>query len=157
MVKKKAKKPAKKSIKKKVVKKKPAAKKKPVAKKKVARKPAIKKKPVVKKKLPAARKKPAAARKKPAAQKKPALKKYEGTLVGEITHYFPHVNAAVVKLKVPLSVGEMIKVKGHTTDFTQKVTSIQIDRTALPQAKPGDEIGLQVGSRVRRGDIVTKL
>ncbi|HOW42755.1 MAG TPA: hypothetical protein P5110_09050 [Candidatus Omnitrophota bacterium] len=154
MVKKKAKKPAKKSIKKKVVKKKPAAKKKPVAKKKLARKPVkkltVKKKPAVKKKL-------LAARKKPTAQKRPALKKYEGILVGEITHYFPHVNAAVVKLKVPLSVGEMIKVKGHTTDFTQKVTSIQIDRTALPQAKPGDEIGLQVGSRVRRGDVVTKL
>jgi len=81
----------------------------------------------------------------------------EGTLVGEITHYFPQVNAAVVKLQIPLAVGDTIKVKGHTTDFTQPIVSLQIDRAAVPAAKVGDEIGLQVKSRVRRGDIVTKL
>lgn len=128
------------------------------AAKKVIKKKVVKKsvrKPVKKvapKKKPAA-KKPAA--KKPAA-KKPALK-LEGKLVGEVTHYFSHVRAAVLKLKIPLAVGDTIKIKGHTTDFTQTVNSLQIDRTALQKAKAGDEIGLQVDSRVRKGDLVTKL
>ena len=131
--------------------------KKPV--KKPAKKPA-KKKPVAKK-LPVLKKKPL-AKKKPVARKKPLVKRkpilaLEGTLVGEITHYFPQVNAAVVKLQIPLAVGDTIKVKGHTTDFTEQITSLQIDRVPVQTAKVGDEIGLQVKSRVRRGDIVTKL
>jgi hypothetical protein len=145
-------------------------------KKKVARKPAKVKKPVKKavkkviKKKPVVRKKPV-VKKKPVAKKKPAVKKpakkgaakkklivaMEGTLVGEVTHYFPQVNAAVVKLQIPLAVGDTIKIKGHTTDLTQPIASLQIDRVAVPAAKVGDEIGLQVKSRVRRGDIVTKL
>ncbi|HNQ50098.1 MAG TPA: hypothetical protein PKL03_01530 [Candidatus Omnitrophota bacterium] len=145
MKKKVARKPAKRPAKKPV--KKPA--KKPAKKKPVAKKlPVLKKKPLV-------RKKPV-ARKKPLVKRKPILA-LEGTLVGEITHYFPQVNAAVVKLQIPLAVGDTIKVKGHTTDFTEQITSLQIDRVPVQTAKVGDEIGLQVKSRVRRGDIVTKL
>jgi len=47
-------------------------------------------------------------------------------LIGEITHFFPHVNAGVIKLQKPLSVGEQIYIKGHTTDFKEKVESLQI-------------------------------
>ncbi len=119
--------------------------------KKLAKKP-IKKKPL-KKPFKKPIKKPA---KKNIGKKKAAVA-LEGKLVGEVTHYFPQVNAAVVKLKIPLAVGDNIKVKGHTTDFTQKISSLQIDRVSVLAAKVGDEIGLQVKSRVRRGDIVTKL
>jgi hypothetical protein len=137
------KKPAKKAVRK-VVKK---------AVRKAARKPVRKpvKKTVVKKQVKKTVKKGARQ-----AFKKAAIA-LEGTLVGEITHYFPQVNAAVVKLQIPLVVGDVIKVKGHTTDFTQPIASLQIDRVAVPAAKVGDDIGLQVKSRVRRVDIVTKL
>ncbi|MDD5565347.1 MAG: translation elongation factor-like protein [Candidatus Omnitrophica bacterium] len=84
-------------------------------------------------------------------------KKLDKDAVGIITHYFPHVRAAVFKAEQPLNVGDMIKIKGHTTDFMQKVASMQIDRTPITVAKKGDEIGLQVESRVRRKDIVYKL
>jgi len=94
--------------------------------------------------------------KKPVKIKR-SLPVLEGVLVGKITHFFPKVNAAVVKLQVPLAVGDTIKVKGHTTDFTQKLASIQIDRASVPSAQVGDIIGIQVKSRVRRGDLVTKL
>jgi len=78
-------------------------------------------------------------------------------LVGVVTHYFPHVKAAVLKVKIPLSVGERIKIKGHTTDFKQQVISMQIDRVPITVAKKGDEIGLLVESRVRRRDKVLKV
>lgn len=91
------------------------------------------------------------------APKKRAVKKSKDKIIGEITHYFPQVRAAVLKLRVPLVVGEEIKIKGHTTDFMQPVASMQIDRVSVLKAKRGDEIGLLVDSRVRRKDVVYKV
>jgi hypothetical protein len=118
--------------------------------KKATKKPAIKKR--VSKNNPTL--------KKQSAIKKPAIKKatkVEGKLIGLITHYFPHVQAAVIKLKGPLAKGDTVKIKGHTTDLTQVVSSIQIDRVDIQTAKKGDEIGLQVSSRVRQQDKVYKI
>ena len=97
--------------------------------------------------------------KKPVSKKKPAKKspKSEGNLIGLITHYFPHVQAAVIKIKKPIIIGDTLKIKGHTTDLTQIVSSMQIDRVEISSAKKGDEIGLQVSSRVRQGDKVYKI
>lgn len=77
-------------------------------------------------------------------------------IIGKVTHYFPKVRAAVVKLKAPLALGDTIKIKGHTTDFTQSITSMQIDRVPINQAKKRQEIGLLVNSRVRQHDVVYK-
>ncbi len=134
----KVKKAAKKAVKKAVKK---ASKRRPIKKKAVNKKPHLKKKPALKK--------------KPVAKKTP--KKQEGNLIGLITHYFPHVQAAVIKLKGPLTMGDTVKIKGHTTDLTQIITSMQIDRVDISNAKKGDEIGLQVSSRVRQNDKVYKV
>lgn len=89
---------------------------------------------------------------------KPSVqKKQKENIVGKITHYFPHVRAAVIKLKAPLSVGDVVKIKGHTTDFKQNITSLQIDRVPVTSAKKGEEIGLLVDSRVRQHDTVYKV
>ena len=54
---------------------------------------------------------------------------------GIITHYYPKVNAAVVKLtKGSLSVGDNIVIKGHTSDFKEKVVSIQLDHMPIQNA-----------------------
>ncbi len=53
--------------------------------------------------------------------------------------------------------GALVKIKGHTTEFKQAVTSMQIDRVPIEQAKKGQEIGVQVDSRVRQHDIVYKV
>jgi acyl-CoA hydrolase len=78
-------------------------------------------------------------------------------IVGEVSHYFSRVRAAVVLLKIPIAIGDIVRIKGRTTDFKQKVSSIQIDRQAFDKAVPGDEVGLLVESRVRVGDMVTKV
>ncbi|PIQ90992.1 MAG: hypothetical protein COV71_01775 [Candidatus Omnitrophica bacterium CG11_big_fil_rev_8_21_14_0_20_41_12] len=125
---------------------------------KKAKKKIIKKKPVTKKR-PALKKK-STLKKKTTSKKKPITKKppkIEGKLIGSITHYFPHVQAAVIKLKGPLVTGDTVKIKGYTTDITQPVTSLQINRVVISSAKKGDEIGLQVISRVRQQDKVYKI
>jgi len=88
--------------------------------------------------------------------KAPRVKKPKEKVIGEVTHYFPHVRAAVIKLKAALTMGDVVKIKGHTTDFKQSVTSLQIDRVPINQAKKGQEIGLLVDSRVRQHDMVYK-
>lgn len=130
-------------------------KKKSVAKKKssVRKKTAVKrtsapKKRVVKKK---------AVRKSVKRAVKKAARAVPENVIGKVTHYFPHVMAAVIKLKAPLNVGETIKIKGHTTDFTQPVLSMQMDHVSINSAKKGQEIGLEVKSRVRQHDIVCKI
>jgi putative protease len=75
----------------------------------------------------------------------------------EVTHYFPHVNAAVLKIKAgEIRIGDVLLFKGHTTDFKQKVTSMQIDHQPVMIAKKGDDFGVEVKSRVRAGDLVFK-
>lgn len=125
--------------------------KKKAAKKSAPKKKTIKRKPL-RKKIPA---KKASAKKTP-KKIKPA-KKIQGKIIGKITHYFPKVRAAVIKLEAPLSVGDSIRIKGHTTDFKQAITSMQIDRVPISQAKKGQEIGLLVDSRVRQHDEVYKI
>ncbi len=149
-----------------MAKKKTALKRKPgKAKKALKKKPVRKstlKKPVSKRAIqkPAVRRPARKPARKAAAKKRPLRKLIHigagEKIIGEITHYFPKVRAGVIKLTEPLSVGDTIKIKGHTTDFTQKVTSLQIDRAPLSAAKKGDEIGLLVQNRVRRKDIVIK-
>lgn len=125
------------------------------AKTKLVQKKAVKRR-VVKKK--AIKKRPAKKVRKPVkAKKAKAAKKPRENVIGKATHYFPHVQAAVIKLKAPLAVGDTVKIKGHTTDFIQKVTSMQIDRVPIQSAKKGDEIGLLVDSRVRQNDSVIKV
>lgn len=90
----------------------------------------------------------------------PKIKQQEpvGTVIGKVTHYFPHVKAAVVLLDGgSLSVGDNICIKGHTTDFKEVVGSIQINHTPVKTANIKDEIGLLVKSRVRINDTVYKL
>jgi putative protease len=96
--------------------------------------------------------------KRKAAAKKAAVKKaagIESTMekVGEVTHYFPHVNAAAVKmLKSGLKIGDEVYIKGHTSDFREVVESMQLDHVPITEGKRGQEIGLLVKSRVRIGD-----
>jgi putative protease len=78
--------------------------------------------------------------------------------VGEVTHYFPHVKAAALLiLKDSIIVGDEIYLKRHTTDFKEKIASIQLDREPIEEGKKGQEIGLLVKKRVRIGDSVYKL
>lgn len=123
--------------------------------------PPKKRKKAVKKRAPSRKKQGLKKGKKPPLKRKtiirkPAKPKIKENIIGIVTHYFPHVNAAVIKLKKPLSNGDHIKIKGHTTDFTQVIDSMQIDHVPVNSAKKGQEIGLLVSSRVRQHDVVTK-
>lgn len=110
-----------------------------------------------KKKVTAMKKKPSKPKKSPVVSSSaPAGATLEE--VGVITHYFPHVEAAVVKLKKgTLSIGDSIIIKGHTTDFQEQIDSMQLDHVPITNATRGQEIGLRVKEKVRDSDIVYKI
>jgi hypothetical protein len=76
--------------------------------------------------------------------------------IGHITHFFPKISVAVIELKETLKAGDTIMIKGPTTDFEQKVDSMQIEHKSVPKAEAGQSIGLKVAERVRETDVVYK-
>jgi putative protease len=80
-----------------------------------------------------------------------------GIQIGEITHYFDHINVAALTLTAPLRVGDSIHILGHATDFKQEVTSLQIENQSVSEAKPGDDVGMKVVQKVHSHDKVFKL
>ncbi|MEK6906781.1 MAG: translation elongation factor-like protein [Nanoarchaeota archaeon] len=74
--------------------------------------------------------------------------------IGEVSSYFSHVSVAAIILSDKLKVGDKILIKGHTTNFEQKVDSIQIEHEKVKEAKKGDHIGIKVVDKVRPNDKV---
>lgn len=74
--------------------------------------------------------------------------------IGKIFSYFSHIGVAAINLTAALKKGDTIRIKGHTTDFTQKVESMQTDNKNIEKAKKGDEIGIKVNDKVRPHDSV---
>jgi hypothetical protein len=77
--------------------------------------------------------------------------------IGHVTHYFSKINVAVLSIKDELKVGDTIHILGHTTDFTQKVTSMQIEHENVDSVKPGDDFAMKVIEPVREHDVVYKV
>jgi hypothetical protein len=99
---------------------------------------------------PAAR--PAAAQPVPMT---PAAMPPPGERIGVVTHYFSNISVAVVKLESGrLRVGDTIHVRGHTTDFKQRVDSIQVEHAPVEEVGPGDDFGLKVHQHAREHDVV---
>jgi len=77
--------------------------------------------------------------------------------IGAISHYYTKIGVAVIDLTAKMAVGDMIRVKGMTTDFCQKVESMQIEHANVQNAGAGQSIGLKVTDKVREGDLVYKV
>jgi len=79
------------------------------------------------------------------------------TEVGKVTEFFHKPVVAGIEVTQPIKTGDKLHIKGHTTDLTLTLESMQIDRVNIAEAKPGDIIGIKVPDRVRNGDVVFKV
>lgn len=78
--------------------------------------------------------------------------------IGRITHFFSKISVGILELtKGELRVGDTIHIKGHTTDFYQKIESMQVEHSAVESAEPGEPVGLKVESPVRENDMAFKV
>jgi putative protease len=75
--------------------------------------------------------------------------------IGKVTHYFGKIGVAAIELTDgELNVGDTIHVVGHTSDFMQKVHSMQIEHEEVEKASPGQSIGIRVDEHAREHDEV---
>ncbi len=78
--------------------------------------------------------------------------------LGKITHYFGKIGVAAIEItQDSLAVGDTIHIKGHTSDFTEKVDSMQIDGQSVDEATVGQSVGIKVGEHAREHDLVYKV
>ena len=78
--------------------------------------------------------------------------------IGVVEHFFTKIGVAAIRITDgERKIGDTIHIVGATTDFKQKVESMQINKQPVDVAKPGDEIGIKVIDRVREHDVVYKV
>jgi hypothetical protein len=73
---------------------------------------------------------------------------------GHVTHYYNRISVAVLELTRELKVNQTVHILGHTSDFIQKVSSLEINHRKIQSAGPGAEVALKIDEPVRRGDLV---
>ena len=77
--------------------------------------------------------------------------------IGKIVHYFGNVGAGIIELSDALKIGDKIHIKGHTSDFVQDVTSMQVEHAAVSEAKAGEQVGVKFTAKVHQNDAVYKV
>lgn len=74
--------------------------------------------------------------------------------VGKVTHYYDKIGVAVIDVASPFKAGDVIKISGHDKEFTQTVSSMQIEHEQIKEAKKGQTVGLKTDQPVRENDEV---
>ena len=78
--------------------------------------------------------------------------------IGEVMKFFAKPSVAAVKITAgELLVGDTVKFTGHTTDFEDKINSMEVDNKQIEKATAGDYIGIKVSDRVRPGDEMLRI
>ena len=78
--------------------------------------------------------------------------------VGVVAKFFAKPSVAAVKVtQGTIKKGDTLKFIGHTTDFIEQVTSMEVNNQSVEEATAGDFIGLKVKERVRENDRVYKV
>ena len=78
-------------------------------------------------------------------------------LVATVVKFFTKPSVAALEVSGTIKKGDMLRYKGHTTDFTEQVLSMEVDNAPVEEANPGDLVGLKVKERVRENDKVYKV
>jgi Elongation factor Tu domain 2 len=81
-----------------------------------------------------------------------------GERIGVVTHYYSNLSVAILRLESGmLRVGDVIHIGGHTTDFSQRVESLEVNHAPATEVGPNDDFGLKVVGHVREHDVVYKV
>jgi Elongation factor Tu domain 2 len=101
---------------------------------------------------------PEVVRPTPSLTAEPAPPAEPGERIGVVTHYYSHLSVAIVRLESgTLRVGDVVQIRGHTTDFSQKVESIEVNHAPVTEVGPKEEFGLKVSEHAREHDAVFKV
>lgn len=125
--------------------------------------PARKKRPAAKAKPKARAARPTAAvRARPAPMPRPTTPPPVAIAgeerVGIVIHYFSHLSVAIIRMeRGSLREGDTVHIQGHTSDFRQRVESMEIDHVHVMQVGAKQEFGMRVVEHAREHDVVYKV
>ncbi|MDH4161640.1 MAG: hypothetical protein OEW15_02975 [Nitrospirota bacterium] len=75
--------------------------------------------------------------------------------IGVVTHYYSDLGVAVIQInRAKLKTGDRVRIKGHTTDFTQTLSSMEYEHGHVDEAVAGQCVGIKVDDHARVHDIV---
>lgn len=78
--------------------------------------------------------------------------------IGIVTIFFAKPSVAAIEMASgTLSIGDTVKFVGATTNFEQKIESMEIDRKPVQTVTAGQAVGIKVKERVRPHDKVFKV
>lgn len=78
--------------------------------------------------------------------------------VGVIVKFFVKPSVAAIEVTGGvIKAGDLLRYKGHTTDFKEEAPALEIDNQRVEEAKPGDLVGIKVSERVRENDKVYRV
>lgn len=77
--------------------------------------------------------------------------------IGAVIHYWTRLGVAGVELTGTLKMDDPVHFLGATTDFEQRVTSMQLNKRFVNEASAGQQVGVLVADRVRAGDTVYRV
>jgi putative protease len=75
-----------------------------------------------------------------------------GERIGRVIHFFNKISVVVAKLDSDLKVGDTVHFHGPHTDFTQVVSSMQVEHETVTEGAAGDEVAIKVDEHVRKSD-----
>ncbi len=71
--------------------------------------------------------------------------------IGKVVHWYDKLGVAVIKLNKALKVGDEVRVKRGDYEFTDTITSMQLDHKPVNAGKKGDEIAVKVSKPAKEG------
>ncbi len=77
--------------------------------------------------------------------------------IGRVTHYYNHLNVAVLKLTDGLRLGDKVHILGHSTDIIERVASMEVNHHSVEWVKPGDDVAIKVVEPVHEHDKVFRI
>jgi putative protease len=78
--------------------------------------------------------------------------------VAVIVKFFAKPSVAALEVtNGTIKKGDILRYKGHTTDFTEEISRMEIDNQVVDEVKVGDLVGVKVKERVRENDKVYKV
>jgi hypothetical protein len=78
--------------------------------------------------------------------------------IGSVIKFFEKTSIAAVKLDFgDLAVGDMVRIKGTATDFTQKIEDMEFDHQPVQKATRGQFTGIKLALPAKPFDLVYKI
>lgn len=106
------------------------------------------------KKVKAKKVKKAKARKAKKTVVKAKVKVAKKKALGKVVHYYDKINVAIITLKSPLKIGDLVCLKRGELEVVQEVSSLQINHQNVAKAGKGAVVGMKVDVPVKEGAVV---